>query len=269
MIKITKSFKKLTKTIPLIKRYNEKKIKAILSLLPVREKDIQEINNSLTQYLKAITVINQNNLKCELTVKLQQFGLYNNPDFTLQIIKTLVKQAEKHNIFVWIDQEKKELVAPSINIFKQLNSKNTGICIQAYHKESFEQMKELLKNKVKIRLVKGFYNDNDFKTWNEVTDNYQQMMRYLLDNSDIGCIATHDKKLIEEASKIILRKKLWKSEIQSFAGVHDEYIEELAKKSINTSLYITWGNKFNFLIKGFKIFDKKRTIKRILHLKVS
>ena len=258
--------KELTNAIDHVKEYNSKGVHCSLSFLPVRANNEKIVDKNVKEYLKILDRIHKKKLDCDVTLKLHQFGAYVSKDLAEKAVTRIVKHANKRKIVVWIDMESNVTTDMTIEIFNNIYKKykNAGICLQAYRKRTEEDMRDLLKKKVRMRLVKGFYHGCDFKTWDEVTRNYSKLMEYLLLHSKHPAIATHDLKLIAKAKRLIKKHKIKNAEFQFFKGVRDDLAEKLAKQGFNVRIYIPYGDIYQFIIKGILTFDISRHAQRLL-----
>ena len=259
----------LNKTLDIVKDFNKDNVACSISYLPVRKDDAADIHKEILEYYKLIDKVHSQKLNADVTLKLHQFGIYANPHLTQEAVTKIARYAHKNNVFVWVDMEMPETVHDTIAVFKAVHKKykNTGIALQAYLRRTEGDMKDLLKNRVPIRLVKGFYVAKDFDTWKEVTNNYEHLMEYLLMHSDKPCIATHDLKLRTKAKEIIKKHKIKNAEIQMFNGARNELAKEEALEGYSVRIYIPYGHVFKFVVDGWRTFDMLRHIQRILGFK--
>lgn len=261
--------KTLNETLNIVKDLNKHHIAVSLSYLPVVKNIDTEIKKEVSEYVKAFKFIKKNKLNSDVTIKLHQFGVLANYDLMKKNVELLVKEAKKYNVFVWIDVVMTETVDDTIKLYKELhkNHKNIGITFQAYLKRTENDLKTIMTEKPIIRLVKGFFNGNEFNSWNEVTKNYEKLMYYILKNAKIACIATHDEKLIKKAKLFILKNKIKNYEFHMFRAAKDDLAIELAKK-YKVRIYIPYGSYIKYFIDGIFTFDNYRNIQRLLKFKV-
>ena len=259
----------LSKALRIVKRYNEKGISCSLSYLPIRKDKPSLINQDVATYHKMLNEISKHHLNSDVTLKLHPFGIYENYVLAKENVEKIVQEAKRLHKFVWIDMERTRTTDDTINMYIELRKKynNVGICLQAYLKRTEGDMKHLLKEKATIRLVKGFYKDTQFKSWDEVSENYSKLMKYLLLYGIKPIIATHDLDLISEAKEIIRKHKIKNAEFQFFKGVRDKLVEELVKEGYKVRIYVPYGNIWRFILKGLPTFDKFRHIQRLLGFK--
>lgn len=251
-------------TIKICRYFNGHGVKCSISFLPVEKHTLEKIHKDTEVYYRLLEVIEKNKLDADITIKLNQFGIYGSRQLAKYTASQITSYAKNLNNFVWIDMETKETVDNTIHIFKEIHAQypSTGLCFQAYLKRTENDIKDILKDKVPLRLVKGFYNDCEFETWGEVTQNYSKMMEYVLLNSDRPAIATHDFGLIEKAKQIITEYKLKTAELQFFNGVRNKLAIKLAREGFNVRVYIPFGHLIPYFIDVFPTLDKYRYTQR-------
>ena len=260
---------RLEEAIAIVKQLNARGIPAILSFLPVRHDDAQSVRKDVNEYYRILDAIHKLGLNCEVSLKLHQFGVYGSEALAERSVTKVLSKARKLNIFVWFDMELPDTIDATLATFRKIDQryKNVGICLQAYLKRTEQDMHELLKKPVVIRLVKGFYKEHDFKNWSEVTKNYARLMEYLLMRSPRPCLATHDRKIISKAKRIIRRHCIANAEFQFFKGVCDDLAARLIKEGLHARIYVNYGDAVKFLVKGLKTFDNIRQLERIIGIK--
>ena len=255
----------LTSALSTARDFNRHGVAASISYLPRIKNEQREIAQEVQEYTTVLEEISRNKLDSDLTVKLQQFGIFKDPRLTLDALEILAEQAKAHNNFIWIDMERSHTVEDTIKIFEQLDDEfgNVGICLQAYLRRSRDDLDRILERQAPVRLVKGFYNDSDIRNWQKVTDNYRSLMHELLSKSDRPCIATHDLDLVKEAIQRIKVEEIKKAEIQFFNGVRDDFAALLSQDGYNTRIYIPYGHVIGYLKDGLRTFDIRRHIQRL------
>lgn len=141
---------------------------------------------------------------------------------------------------------------------------NIFITLQTYHKDVFQKVKLILKNGGHIRLVKGWYKDGDVKNWNQVTENYYQIARLLVEDNHFHLLATHDfnllKKLYDEYGS-----RMNKMEIIFFSfskGFVESKMKYFPYQIINKSFYKPYGRKCLSLLYNLRHMDIKRDLQR-------
>lgn len=260
----------LDEAVSIIKQYNSKGVPGILSHFPLRKDDAKSVRGEIKEYHELLDRIRKEKLDCEISIKLNQLGVYEDNALAERSVTDIVSYARKKGIFVWIDMELSGTTDATINIFKKLHKKyrNVGICLQAYLKRTEKDMKALLKDKsIIMRFVKGFYKEHDFKSWADVTENYSRLMKFFLLHSSRPGIATHDRKLIAKAKRLIKKHRIKKAELQFYRDVFDDFALKLKKEGFKVRMYVPYGHMFLFLVKGWKTFDMSRQFQRWFRVK--
>lgn len=258
----------LSKALNRVQRFNKNGVSTSLSFLPVETVDEKEVAENVKEYLKMLDAIRVHKLNSDVTLKIHQFGGIRAPGLSSRSIEKIVKKASTFGIFVWVDMELPNTVDFTLELFKKFHKryKNVGVCLQAYLKRSQSDLLDMAKLGVPIRLVKGFYKAHDFKTWKEVTRNYEKLMVLLLKKCKRPCIATHDVEMIQKAKELIRKNKIKKAEIQFFMNVRDRLAKKLAKEGFNVRVYVYYGHALLFF-KGFFTFDNFRNLQRLFHIR--
>jgi proline dehydrogenase len=229
------------------KKFNSKNITAIINYLGEAIRDKDKIEATVDRYLFIISKIKENNLNAEISLKPTQLGLGFDEKLLFDSYAKIVGEARRNNIFVWLDMEENNFVDDTIKLYySQTNSKNTGICIQAYLKRSIIDVKDITKKDGIIRLVKGAYKESSdvaFQDMEEITKNYVELMRYLFENSKRFMIATHDLSIIELAKNL---NKIYNRTIEyaMLNGIRNRYAVRLAKEGKNVYIYVPFGEQW-------------------------
>jgi len=255
--------------LPRIRELNSKNITCSISFFPKSGRTATDVKKNVEAYIKLLESIANEKLNANVTIKLNQLGIYFDKKLTRDSLMQIVEYSKNLNIFVWVDMEIKGTINDSLEIFQEIYQKyqNTGICLQTYLKRTETDMHTILVKKIPLRLVKGFYNDSEFSNWNDVTLNFKNLMEHILKKSDLPAIATHDKELIIEAKKIIKKHAISKAELQFFDGVSNDEALKAAKEGFNVRLYMAYGNLFPYLKDVLPKIDMSRAVQRILGIK--
>ncbi len=259
----------LAKAINLTKKFNGSGVATCISFLPIEKSVPEQVEKDVSEYRALLHLLYEFGLRSEITIKLHQFGVLDNPKLARNATKEIVECARAHHNFVWIDMERPSTVDITIDVFNELREQygNVGICLQAYLKRTPKDAEKLLANRVPIRLVKGFYKEHDIADWRAVTEQFSEVMGMILEKSARPCIATHDLSLVARSREIIETNKLQQAEFQFFNGVRDELAVALAQKGFNVRIYIPYGNLLLYLLKGLPTFDNARHVQRLLRFK--
>jgi proline dehydrogenase len=140
-------------------------------------------------------------------------------------------------------------------------TKNMGMAVQAYLYRAEADVRKLLENNTRFRLVKGAYKEPADKAYPKKADvdaNYDLLTKILIDcnmklddnkvSADgrvppIPAIATHDEKRIDFARQYAEKIGLPKEaiEFQMLYGIRRELQERLVKEGYPVRVYVPFG----------------------------
>lgn len=250
-----------------VRQYNAQGISCSLSYMAVTNNSRRLVKREVYRYIKILNGIAVSKVDADVTVKMHQLGIYIDEEFAYKAVEEIVISAVACKNFVWIDMYLPDTVDSTLRIFRELRKKyqNVGICLQAYLERTENDMHEMLKDRVPLRLVKGFYKEYDFDRWEDVTENYEVLLEYMLTHSDRPAIATHDPDIIEKAKVTVKRIGAEKAEFQFFKKVRDDLAAELAKNGYHVRIYIPLGDFWKFFIAEVRTFDLWQNFKRLMN----
>lgn len=199
--------------------------------------------------MEVLDVISEHKLKTYSSIKPTSLGLGIDFDFGFENIRELVEKAKKLGIFVRLDMENSPYTTMTLDLYKKLRNSgldNVGIVIQSYMRRSMEDVKSLLDYKPNIRLCKGIYVESEkiaYKGYEEVRQNFRDLLDLMLDNKLYVGIATHDEALIEYGIEAVKKRKLKKDEyeFQMLLGVRENRRNELLNSGHNLRVYVPFG----------------------------
>jgi proline dehydrogenase len=243
-----------------VKNLNGKSFMATVDVLGESITDKAEAIKSKDENIEVLDAIAEHKLNCNLSVKLTMMGLTIDKEFCYGLLKEIVDNASKRNIFVRIDMEDSSVTEDTIQIFERIKKdyNNVGIVIQAYLRRSEADIKRLIKIGANFRICKGIYVEPEeiaFKGYQEVRDNYLRILKIALEAGSYCGIATHDDYLIREAEKIIKELRLSKDkyEFQMLLGVREHLRDETLKHGHRMRIYVPFGMRwYEYSIRRFK-----------------
>ncbi len=241
----------LSEAIPAIKALNEKGIMVTFDHLGENVTTEEMAKSAADTYLDLLDVIKKEGLNSNVSVKLTQMGLDLEDEFCLNNVERIVKKAQELNNFVRIDMEGSAYTQRTLDITYKLFEKyqNVGVVIQAMLLRSEEDVKELNKRGIRVRLCKGAYKEPAsvaYQKKEQVNENYLKLMKILLTEGKYPGIATHDEKIIEECKRYISENKIESSrfEFQMLYGIRRDLQLQLVKEGFNMRVYVPYGKEW-------------------------
>ncbi|SRR5579885_581124 len=242
---------------------NKKGMDAIINKLGERMTSKDQIEDTVSEYLKLVSSLRKFRISGGISVKPTQVGLGKSVKDCIENLEKIIEKAMVSQSFVWIDMESSEYTDDTIKVYLGLFEKyeRLGIALQANLKRTERDLKALLEHGAKIRLVKGAYREsknNAYKTRHEVDENYKKLTKILFLDGNEFAIATHDSAMIDFATSLAKRYQR-KFEFQMLKGIRDELKPLLIKDGFTISEYIPYGtNWLPYSIRRLK--ERKRNI---------
>ncbi len=202
-------------------------------------------------YLAILKEIVRQKLPSTISVKLTQLGLDLSEPDCRENLRTLAEYAAEIGDFVEVDMEDSGHTDRTLRIILELrqNYPTVGAVIQAYLYRSEQDVRELIRHGVSIRLCKGAYKEPSslaFPHKTDVDSNYLRLMRLLLESRLYHRIATHDPRMIEETRRVASELGLGKDqfEFQMLYGVNREWQQRLVQEGYRLRVYIPFGREW-------------------------
>ncbi len=239
---------KLEDAIRLVKELNNQGMCATIDVLgeEVTQKNISL--KAVEMYKNVLQAITDENLDANISVKPTHMGLKLDKKFCFQNLKTLAKEAKKHNNFVRIDMEDHTCTDDTIEFYLELKKEfeNVGTVLQSYLRRTLKDINRLIPHKANLRYCKGIYNEPReiaYKDKTIINYNFQYGLKKLLYNKCYVGIATHDEKIVWYGLKLIDKLKLKRDEyeFQMLLGVDHELRRILVNDGHRLRVYVPFG----------------------------
>jgi proline dehydrogenase len=216
--------------------------------------NMDQAKSNKDEYLGIVERFEKENIKGNYSLNPTSFGLLIDQDKCYEYIREIVAKAASCNNFVRVDMEDSKCVDLEIDLFRKLKAefpKNVGLVFQAYLKRTMDDLEALMdihteETPINYRLCKGIYvepKEIAFKDYHEVNEHYLKDLEYLLKNKVYVGIATHDRKLVEGAIKIIKENNIPEEqfEFQMLYGVTPELRKEILDQGYKMRIYVPYG----------------------------
>jgi len=231
-----------------IKNLNQNGMTATLDILGENVKSEQEATQKADSYIQALDVIDKERLNSHASLKLTQMGMDVSDGFCYDNVSRIFEKAASLNNFVRVDMEGSDYTRRTLDLVYQWHQQfpNMGTVIQAMLFRSLEDIKELNRRKIRVRLCKGAYKeprDIAFQDRRDINENFVSLMRLLLKEGDYPAIATHDEKLIEATKEFTQQEGIGKDqfEFQMLYGIRRGLQLRLAQEGYNVRVYVPYG----------------------------
>lgn len=209
------------------------------------EEEAKEATNVCLETLKAIA---ESGADCNLSVKLTQLGLDIDRRLCLNNMKKIVGAAAQYRNFTRIDMEDYARNEATLEILRELRKtfRNVGVAIQAYLYKSEQDVIQLSRDKVNVRLVKGAYKESPAVAYprkSDVDENMKKLIELQLRSGSFAAIATHDDRIIEYAKRLARQRGYSRDqfEFQMLYGIRPETQMKLVQEGYAVRVYVPFG----------------------------
>jgi len=239
------------------KELNSENIRVTLDVLGEFIKDLGEAEKNKQEYLGLIDITFKNGINGNFSAKPTSFGLLIDKEICYSHFRDIVAKAASYNGFIRIDMEDSPCTSLEIELFRRLKTEfpaNVGLVLQAYLKRTHDDLKGLadLNSEavpLSIRLCKGIYIEPEaisYKKKEEINQNFIEDLEFMLKNRIHAGIATHDKKLIDAAYRLISQYNVPKHlyEFQMLYGVTPNLRQSIVNNGHPMRVYVPFGEKW-------------------------
>ncbi len=252
-----------------VRELNAKGINVTLDQLGEHTSTAEEANTAADSIVRVLQEIDKAGVKANVSIKLTQIGMGLDEETCRQNLVKILEQAKKSKNFIRIDMEDTPYTDITLAMYRSMlerdfSSSQIGLVLQAYLFRTEADVRSLLNDGTRIRLVKGAYNEPPDKAFPKKADtdsNYDLLTKIMVDavvakeNNSISAdgrtppfiaIASHDDKRIDFAKKHAEKMNLPKNaiEFQMLYGIRRELQEQLVKDGYLVRVYVPFGTQW-------------------------
>ena len=231
-----------------IRRLNSEGFLVTLDCLGESVLEAEAAEAACETYLQLLDRLATERLKSHVSVKLTQLGLAIDEGLARRNLGRIAERAAQRNNFVRVDMEGSAFTEPTLRVFCSVGAPRDvlGIALQAYLHRTAADTEELLKRGVRIRLVKGAYQeppDVAFAKKSDVDRSYRELMEKLLASGIYHAIATHDERIIAATQRFAREHGISPEsfEFQMLYGIRRRLQRGLIQQGWRVRLYVPYG----------------------------
>ncbi len=231
-----------------VKKLNGMGMRTTLDILGENVSSEQMAVDLADRYIDILKTIETTNIDANVSLKLTQMGLDISDDFCYENVGKIIEAARQRNNFVRIDMEGSGYTERTLNLVYRWADKydNVGTVIQSMLYRSEDDVRELIKRGIRIRLCKGAYKEPEtlaFPKKSQVNENFIKLMKILLDSGIFHSIATHDNHMIAATRKYALENNIGKDkfEFQMLYGINRFGQKKLVSENYGMLVYVPYG----------------------------
>lgn len=170
----------------------------------------EESEAAVHEYEALLSCMGERRIDGYIHVKPTHLGLKLDKSFCIENIRALLIAARRQGLFVRVDMEDSPCIDDTLDMYYQLRPEfdNVGVVIQARMRRSLADVRELAKVKADVRVCKGIYIEPHAIAFTDpelISRNFVRLVEELLGAGSHVAIATHDERLVFEATRTIER----------------------------------------------------------------
>lgn len=202
-------------------------------------------------YLAAFERIATKRLNANVSVKLTQLGLDISPELCRELLTRILQRAQQLDNFVRVDMEGSAYTQRTLDQVLSLHEQypNVGLVLQSYLYRTMDDVKRVNAAGVRVRLVKGAYDEPANVAYPKKTDvdaRFGEEMRELLMHGTYPAIATHDDRLIAATTRFAAEQGIPSDryEFQMLYGIRRDLQERLLREGYRVRIYVPYGTEW-------------------------
>ena len=230
---------------------NQRGMHVSLDHLGENVSDAREAKSAARDYITILDTIKQTGVDANISIKLTALGLDISQELCEENVCNILENAGEYPIFVRIDMEGSAYTEQTVDITLRMHQQfeHVGTVIQSCLYRSKQDVEQLIAQGVRIRLVKGAYQEPKevaFQNKSDVDHNYVQLMMMLLLKGNYPALATHDEAIINAACKYARDHGISKEafEFQMLYGIRRDLQEKLVRQGYNMRIYVPYGSQW-------------------------
>ncbi|QAY68497.1 proline dehydrogenase [Paenibacillus protaetiae] len=228
---------------------NEKGILVTLDHLGEGISHLDEAAGYREEYIRMLDGIARRGVQSHVSLKPTQMGMALDTEACYRNVRAVAAKAKESKNFVRLDMENTPYTQATIDLVLRLHQDgltNAGTVLQAYLHRSVKDAEEMIRKRVKLRLVKGAYKETTehaIQSKAGVIDNFKTMIRMHLDKGYYTAIASHDDAIIEWVKQYAADNRIPKDafEFQMLYGLRMSDQERLAQEGYRIRCYVPYG----------------------------
>lgn len=222
---------------------------AILNLLGEHYDERPSADEDAEAYIDLIQDIAATDIDACVSVKPSQVGIDVEPSVFVDNLHRITNKATTHDVFLWVDMEDHtttDITLDAVESVAGMQNNCVGVCVQANLKRTRDDLQRLADVPVKVRLVKGAYNEPASVAYTNkanVNEQYRELLELMFCEFDNGiAVGSHDPKMISLAADLHMEYDT-DFEYQMLMGVREDAQRNLAK-TYDTWQYVPYGSKW-------------------------
>jgi proline dehydrogenase len=236
-----------------VRQLNARGASASLDLLGESVTNEAEARATRDAYLQLLDRLQEQGLDANVSVKLTALGLDVSEDLCVALMHDVLTRARERANFVRIDMESSAYTERTLRLFEErlypAYKQHVGIVLQSYLYRTFADVERANQLRCRVRLCKGAYKEPASVAYpdkRQVDENYVRSMHALMLNGNYPGLATHDRRIINEAKRYAQEQRISpdRFEFQMLYGVRRDLQEQLVREGYRMRVYVPFGTQW-------------------------
>ncbi len=224
---------------------NARGIDALVNHLGEHYRDKAPVEETAREYLRILAAMRSEGIRGTVSLKPTQFGVLIEKAYALSQMLPVLDAAKADGRVLWLDMENAHTTDDTIWIGERLLERydRVGICVQANLKRTANDIERLIREKARIRLVKGAYKetaDIAYRTRADIDRAYLVHLETLFRRARDFAVGSHDGRMIRRALELA-QEHPTPFEFAMLQGVRDPLKREMVERGHHVSEYIPYG----------------------------
>lgn len=236
-----------------VRQLNASGISASLDLLGESVSNESEASATRDAYVRLLDRLQEQRLDCNVSVKLTALGFDVSEELCVSLLHDVLGRARDLGNFVRIDMESSAYTERTLRLFEDrlypTYRQHVGIVLQSYLYRTFADVERANQLRCRVRLCKGAYKEPASVAYPEKRDvdaNYVRAMHALMSHGNYPGIATHDRRIINEAKRYARHNGITSDryEFQMLYGVRRDLQQQLVRDGYRMRVYVPFGTQW-------------------------
>jgi proline dehydrogenase len=250
-VKLTSRFvagRRIEDALRVTAQLNSTGLSATLDYLGESVTTLDEAAAARDVYLQLLDLICVRGLRANVSLKLTQLGIDAAEAACRENVAAIARKAGELGNSLCVDMESSAYTSRTLQLVCDLHATypHIGTVVQAYLRRSEKDLEDLIRQQIRVRLVKGAYDEPPevaFRKKSEVDASFEKLARRLLLAGNYPALATHDEKLLVRAIHFAEAHNIAKSsyEIQMLYGIRRDLQARFASQNHCVRIYVPFG----------------------------
>ncbi len=203
------------------------------------------------RYEETLDALAAHGLERNVSLKLTQMGLDIDDDLCRETVARVFRRAAELGAFVRIDMEDHAKTDRTLDLWRELRPLNaeSGVVIQAALRRSPDDVEDLIRERARVRLCKGAYNEPAavaLRERDEIDAAYESQARRLMADGAYPALATHDGRLIGRLVRWAEAQGIGRDryEFQMLHGIRRDLQAQLLERDYRVRVYVPYGTQW-------------------------